>query len=139
MYQKKSPELLDCGLAVALKVIGGKWRTWVLDCIIREIRRPSAIQREMQGVSQRVVNLHIHELEAYGLIFKKILRARPAHVEYHLTEAGEKLLPILRDLDNWGNTHKHYLYRDNPAFIPGSCAYSAEDARVDVADQRPAS
>jgi DNA-binding HxlR family transcriptional regulator len=129
MYQKKIPELLDCGLAVAIKVIGGKWKAWILDCIRRDIRRPSAIHREMNEVNPRIINLHLKELEELGIIYKEIYAEVPARVEYHFTEVGISVLPVIDVLEQWGNTHKEYIQRDNTDYKTGSCPFQPEQQR----------
>ena len=121
MYEKKIPELLDCGMAVALKVIGGKWKAWIIDCIKRGVARPSAIHREMQEVAPRIINMHLKELEEHGIVYKQVFAESPARVEYRFTEVGQSLLPILQSLEAWGNTNKEYIHRNNAAYQPGSC------------------
>ena len=123
MYEKKIPELLDCGLAVALKVIGGKWKAWIIDCIKRGVRRPSTIHREMDVIAPRVINMHLKELEEHGIIYKEIFAEIPARVEYRFTEVGESLLPVINHLETWGNTHKEYIHRNNSLYKPGSCQF----------------
>lgn len=122
MYQKKIPELLDCGLAVAIKVIGGKWKAWIMDCIRRGIVRPSAIHREMQVVNPRIINLHLKELEEMGIIYKEIFAEVPARVEYRFTPVGESILPVVDVLEQWGNDHKEYINRHHAEYESGSCA-----------------
>ncbi|SJZ66464.1 DNA-binding transcriptional regulator, HxlR family [Chitinophaga eiseniae] len=126
MYEKKIPELLDCGLAVTLKVIGGKWKAWIMTCIMDGVRRPSAIHRVMHAVSPRIINAHLRELEAYGIIYKKIYAETPARVEYWLTEAGESVLPVIQTLEDWGNRHKAYIHRHNASYEEGSCTLLQE-------------
>lgn len=121
MYQKKIPELLDCGLAVSVKVIGGKWKAWIIDCIRRGVSRPSAIHREMQAVNPRIINLHLKELEEIGIIYKEIFAEVPARVEYRLTLVGESLLPVIDVLEQWGNTHKDYINRNHADYESGNC------------------
>lgn len=123
MYERKIPELLDCGLAVALKVIGGKWKAWIIDCIKRGVARPSAIHREMHEVAPRIINMHLKELEEYGILYKEVYAESPARVEYRFTEVGQSLLPVLETLEVWGNTHKEYIHRNIEAFQPGSCRF----------------
>ncbi|WP_207421551.1 winged helix-turn-helix transcriptional regulator [Desertivirga brevis] len=121
MYERKIPELLDCGLAVSLKVIGGKWKAWIIDCIKRGISRPSAIHREMNVVAPRIINLHLKELEELGIICKKVYAEIPVRVEYSFTEVGESLLPVIEVLETWGNTHKEYVQRKveyEPSSVP---------------------
>jgi DNA-binding HxlR family transcriptional regulator len=126
MYQKKIPELLDCGLAVSIKVIGGKWKAWILDCIRRGIRRPSAIHREMKEVKPRIINLHLKELEEFGIIYKEVYAEVPARVEYHFTEVGESILPVIDVLEQWGNTHKEIINRKHENYNAGSCQFLPE-------------
>lgn len=121
MYQKKIPELLDCGLAVAIKVVGGKWKAWIMDCVRRGICRPSAIHREMQAVNPRIINLHLKELEESGIIYKEIYAEVPTRVEYRFTAVGQSVLPVIDVLEEWGNTHKEYVNRNNAGYDPGSC------------------
>ena len=128
MYARKIPELLDCGLAVAIKVIGGKWKAWIIDCIRRGIRRPSAIHKEMKEVSPRIINLHLKELEDYGIIYKEVYAEIPARVEYRFTEVGESVLPVVDALEKWGTENKEYIQRSNPEYKADSCDYRRETA-----------
>ena len=129
MYQKKIPELLDCGLAVAIKVVGGKWKAWIIDCIRRGVKRPSAIHREMQEVNPRIINLHLKELEEFGIIYKEIFAEVPTRVEYHFTEVGKSVLPVVDVLEQWGNTHKEYIQRNNTDYKADSCQFLPEQQR----------
>ena len=130
MYQKKIPELLDCGLAVAVKVIGGKWKAWIIDCVRRGVRRPSAIHREMHEVNPRIINLHLKELEEFGIIYKRVYAEVPARVEYWFTAVGESVLPVVDVLEEWGNTHKEYIHRNNAEYEAGSCQFLPEPQHV---------
>ena len=109
MYEKKIPELLDCGLSVAIKVIGGKWKAWIIECLRHGVKRPGELHKEMDVVSPRVISLHLKELEDYGIISKKVYAELPPKVEYYLTEVGLSLLPILEDLEKWGNINRTYI------------------------------
>jgi len=111
MYEKKIPEMLDCGLSVAVKVVGGKWKAWIIDCIRRGVVRPSAVHREMEEIDPRIINLHLKELEDYGILYKKVYAEVPARVEYLLTDTGLSLLPIMDMLEAWGNENRHVVLR----------------------------
>jgi DNA-binding HxlR family transcriptional regulator len=126
MYERKIPELLDCGLAVAIKVVGGKWKAWIIHCIRSGIRRPSAIHREMHDVSPRIINMHLKELEDYGIIYKEVYAEVPVRVEYRFTAVGESVLPVVDVLEKWGNENKEYIHRNNAEFHTGSCPVHRE-------------
>ena len=53
--------------------------------------------------NQRVINLQLKELTDYGLIEKKIFAELPPHSEYTLTDLGRSILPLLEQLDKWGD------------------------------------
>lgn len=109
MYERKIPEILDCGVSVAMKVVGGKWKAWILDCLVRGIKRPSALHREMKELSPRVINMQLRELEVYGIIYKNVYAEIPARVEYSLTSVGESLLPVINALEKWGDENRRHI------------------------------
>lgn len=113
MYERKIPENLECGVNVTSKVLGGKWKPCIIDSINRGIRRPSELHREITSASPRVINMQLRELEDYGIIGKKIFSGLPLKVEYHLTEAGRSVLPIIDAMEHWGNENREYVIRMN--------------------------
>ncbi len=111
MYEKKIPENLDCGINVANKILGGKWKACVIDCISRGIHRPSEMHREIPEAPARVINMHLRELEEYQVISKITHPGFPLKVEYFLTEVGQSLLPIITAMDKWGTAHRDHVSR----------------------------
>lgn len=103
MYVKKLPEQLDYGVNVTIKVLGGKWKACLLDCINDGIRRPSDLHRNIPGSTLRVLNQQLKELEELNVIYKKVYPEVPPKVEYYLTEWGISLIPVIQQMDNWGN------------------------------------
>lgn len=103
MYVKKLPELLDYGVNVTIKVLGGKWKACLLDSIHGGIRRPSELHRSIPGSTLRVLNQQLKEMEELHVIFKKVYPEVPPKVEYYLTEWGESLIPVIALMDKWGN------------------------------------
>lgn len=82
MYKKKIPFDIDCGIKITMEVIGGKWKS----CIIQELctgpKRPSELHRLFTEASPRVINQQLKELEMHGIISKKIFMELPPHSEY---------------------------------------------------------
>jgi DNA-binding HxlR family transcriptional regulator len=106
MYERKTPENLDCGINISMKVFGGKWKPCIIDAIGRGIKRPSEIYRDIREASLRVIEMQLKELEEYGIVSKKNSGGYPLHVEYTLTKIGESILPIIDMLLAWGNNNK---------------------------------
>ncbi|RBL90338.1 winged helix-turn-helix transcriptional regulator [Chitinophaga flava] len=115
MYERKIPENLECGVNITAKVLGGKWKACILHGIGLGTRRPADLHRAIPEAPARVVNLHLRELEEYGIICKKIYPGFPLKVEYFLTALGESILPIVEAMDRWGNENRAAINLVSPA------------------------
>ncbi|MVT06724.1 winged helix-turn-helix transcriptional regulator [Chitinophaga tropicalis] len=113
MYERKIKEDLDCGITIAMKVFGAKWKPCIIDAIARGIRRPSELHREIATTSLRVIEMQLSELVTYGVVTKKIYTGFPLCVEYFLTPMGESILPILEQLNAWGLKNKDAVQQVN--------------------------
>jgi DNA-binding HxlR family transcriptional regulator len=109
MYERKIKEDLDCGIYVATKVFGAKWKPCIIDAISRGAKRPSQLHRELSNTSARVIDMQLAELMEYGVVRKTVRPGFPLNVEYSLTPMGEKILPILGLMNRWGETYKEVV------------------------------
>lgn len=109
MYNKKIEEDLDCGIRIASKVFGGKWKCCILDAISRGITRPAEIGRYISEASLRVIEMQLAELLFFGAIEKCSEDVYPKKTEYTLSELGKSILPILAMMDEWGSTHSDFI------------------------------
>lgn len=105
MYEKKIPKSFNCGMAVIMEIIGGKWKSYLVYLINKGIRRPSELRKAVKSANRRVLDLQLRELEFHQIITRVIYPEVPLKVEYFLTEFGESLLPIVEAMDNWGNDY----------------------------------
>lgn len=106
-YKRKIPIDLTCGVTIYDLMVGGKWKPYLINCMHRGIKRPSEFQRIIPGATKRVLQQHLNEMERMGLVRKEIFAEVPVRVEYSLTERGTSLLPIIRQMDEWGLAHAH--------------------------------
>jgi DNA-binding HxlR family transcriptional regulator len=90
-----------CPADQALELIGGKWKPMLLWRLSRGPLRHSQLRRALPGVSQRMLTLHLRELERDGLITRTVCSEVPPHVEYALTLAALRLLPLLEAFGVW--------------------------------------
>lgn len=111
MYKKKIPLDLDCGVAIAMEVMGGKWKSCILYELEKGCKRPSELHRHFEDTSPRVINQQLKELEMHGMIEKTIYPELPPHVEYSITDDGRSLIPIIRMLEQWGNDFRPKMVR----------------------------
>ncbi|WP_138484634.1 winged helix-turn-helix transcriptional regulator [Dyadobacter bucti] len=109
MYEKKIPLPLECGLVMTREILGGKWKPNLLLAISEGINRPSLLHRAIPQSTKRVLNLQLKELEEFEVIEKKIYHQLPPKVEYRLTERGETLMPLLRQMNEWGEKNRPFI------------------------------
>ncbi len=102
-------ERLDCspGCTVegALRYIDGKWKGVVLFHLFEGTLRFNEIRRRIPNCTQRMLTNQLRELEADGLIGRKIYPEVPPKVEYSLTPRGRSLEPVILALKAWGDAN----------------------------------
>ncbi len=104
-----------CAVEAAVSLIDGKWKCVVLWHLLNEgTLRFGDLRRRAPGVTQRMLTNQLRELEADGLIHRKVYAQVPPRVDYSLTEMGRGLEPILRALKGWGEEHMS-LFQPKPA------------------------
>ena len=109
MYEKKIEEELDCGIRVAFKIFGGKWKLCIIDAINRGIARPVDIHKSIPNATLRVIEIQLAELLFFGVVDKCSEEIYPKKSEYKLTAIGESLLPLLNQIDTWGTMHSEFV------------------------------
>jgi DNA-binding HxlR family transcriptional regulator len=65
--------------------------------------RFSEIAQSIPQLSDRLLSERMKELEARGLVERRVLPDTPARVEYELTEAGKELASPLQELKSWSH------------------------------------
>ena len=106
---KTKDELPVCPVATAVSLVGGKWKLH----IIRNLRmlswRFNELQRDLEGISQKVLTDSLRQMMDDGLVYRHDYQEMPPRVDYSLTELGEKLLPIMDALADFGNYYKYAI------------------------------
>lgn len=100
---KSQKPRMDCPLDAAMSMIEGKWKTVIL-CRMAIEGKPLRFKElmEVEGISARILTKQLKEMEADMLIVRTVYREVPPRTEYSLTARGESLLPILKQLAEWG-------------------------------------
>lgn len=109
MYKRKSPVELNCGLHLFMEVINGKWKINLIWSIYSGVKRPGELHRLLPQVSRRLMDTHLRQLTAHGIITKKVFDQRPLKVEYELTSLGETLIPVIEVTARWGEANRKEL------------------------------
>ncbi|WP_068619800.1 winged helix-turn-helix transcriptional regulator [Paenibacillus tuaregi] len=96
----------QCQFVVALDSIVGKWKPIILYHLLQgEPLRFNELRRLLPDITQRMLTLHLRELEEEGIVSRVIYPQIPPKVEYSITEYGKSLSPILESLHQWGVAH----------------------------------
>lgn len=96
----------DCGIRDILDRIGDKWSVLVIVELASGVKRFRELQRAIDGISQRMLTLTVRRLERDGLVTRTIYPTVPAQVTYELTERGNSLTMLVKQLTEWSLEHK---------------------------------
>ena len=100
-----SAYVAECPSRQVLDALSDKWVTLVLTALSGEPRRYSELSRTIAGVSQKMLTQTLRTLERDGLITRTITPSVPVRVDYELTSLGRTLLPVVRAIKNWSESH----------------------------------
>ena len=84
-----------------MELIRGKWKAVILCHLNDGPKRFLELQRITCGVSQKVLNEKLRELERDGLIEKIVYAEVPPKVEFILSRVGKDLFPALEMIQAW--------------------------------------
>lgn len=100
-----------CAVEASISLIDGKWKSVILFHLMAGTLRFNALRRAIPGVTQRMLTNQLRELEADGLIERKVYAEVPPKVEYSLSPLGQSLQPIILALKQWGDDNMHRFVR----------------------------
>ena len=90
-----------CSIADALDLVGERYSLLILREIGFGVHRFNDI-RHNTGAPRETLAIRLRKLEDVGVISRRRYSEHPPRDEYLLTEAGEALMPVLRQLRGWG-------------------------------------
>lgn len=101
-----------CSLAFALRLIGDKYKSLILFHLKDGEMRLGELQKSIEGLSNRMFTFSVRALENDKLVSREVYPEVPPRVVYKLTESGKAIIPIILELDKWGQAFAkdHHLY-----------------------------
>ncbi|HEX3464644.1 MAG TPA: winged helix-turn-helix transcriptional regulator [Candidatus Elarobacter sp.] len=91
-----------CGFARALEVVGERWALLVVRDLLVEPKRFTDVLRGLPGIPSNILTARLKELEAAGVVRRRLLPRPSRGVVYELTEYGLELEPVVAELGRWG-------------------------------------
>jgi DNA-binding HxlR family transcriptional regulator len=92
-----------CPVTRAVAVIGGKWKLFIVYHLMDGTQRFGELQRRIPGITQQMLTAQLRELEADGVVARKVYAQVPPKVEYSLTPVGRELEALTERLADWGS------------------------------------
>lgn len=87
---------------VVLQLLEGRWKLVILFMLFGgQVRRFSDLEKQIDGISQKMLAQQLRQLEADGLVLRTVYPEVPPRVDYRLSDWGEALCPALDGLLRW--------------------------------------
>lgn len=99
---KRLPQNGICPVATTISLLNSQWKILIMKELLKKTERYSELEKNVAGISQKMLTQSLHKLENDGLIHREVFPEVPPHVEYSLTELGNSMRPILQSMHNWG-------------------------------------
>jgi DNA-binding HxlR family transcriptional regulator len=85
----------------AVELIGRRWTGALLHMLMTGPRRFGDLRDAVPDISDRMLSERLKELEAEGIVVRRVSTDTPVRVEYRLTEKGRALEHPLGAIGDW--------------------------------------
>ena len=96
---------VSCQVETTLAVIGGRWKVLILQQLLDGVKRFNELHRALSGITHKTLTQQLREMEADGIVGRKVYAQIPPKVEYSLTPLGKTLKPVLNAMHAWAERH----------------------------------
>ena len=90
-----------CPIEEVMQVLSGRWPTLLIYYLKVGTNRFSDLRRKNPTISHKMLALELRKLEDAGIVVRTEFDGYPLRVEYDLTSAGHKLVPLIDALGDW--------------------------------------
>ncbi len=99
----------NCPVRQLINIVGDKWTLPVLYVLKQDTKRYSELQREIPGISKKMLTQTLRRLESDNIIKRKVYPVVPPKTEYNLTAFGRELIKPIEVLADWAWEHQVQL------------------------------
>lgn len=94
-----------CPVETTINLIGGKYKSLILWKLMSGVLRFSQLRQEIPCATAKMLTQQLRELEADGMVHRKVYPVVPPKVEYSLTSFGKSIAPVLTAMYEWGTDY----------------------------------
>src|SRR6266545_6364502 len=87
----------------AIAVLGKRWTGLIIRALLDGTCRFNGISSFVPGLSDRLLSERLKELEAEGIVQRRVYPETPVRIEYRLTPKGEDLRPVFDACQHWAD------------------------------------
>jgi DNA-binding HxlR family transcriptional regulator len=86
----------------AISLLGRPWTALILNVLQEGALRFNELKAAASGPTDKVLSTRLKELEAKGLLERKVEPGPPVRVAYELTSQGRAFNEVARAIERWG-------------------------------------
>lgn len=94
-----------CSVTETLKLLSAKWKPCIISYLMHGEKRYGELLKLIPNINKKMLTQHLKDLEDHGLINRDSYPVIPPKVVYSLSEKGEKLVPLMYEIERWGLTN----------------------------------
>ena len=102
------------GKTTTVGLIGNKWKILILRDVLGGAKRFGELRKSLEGISQKVLTDNLRAMEQDGLLRREVFAEVPPPVEYSLSELGETMRPVIKQMEEWGRFYKRLAGGEQP-------------------------
>jgi len=96
----------ECPVEYTASIISNKWKIIILRELLTGTKRYNELNRNVVGISAKVLTQNLRELEKDGIVNRKVYPEVPPRVEYSLSNKGLDLKEVIESMRVFGNKYK---------------------------------
>ena len=108
---RREYETQNCSIARTLEVVGERWSLLIVRDVLFGVHRFDDLVEHL-GITRSVLTARLERLVGAEVLSRQPYQQRPERNEYHLTDKGSQLWPVLVHLMRWGD--EHYVGPNGP-------------------------
>ena len=85
----------------AVELLGARWSGAIIRGLLMGLTRFSELRGAIPGLSDRMLSERLKDLEAEGVVERRVIPETPVRIEYHLTPKGLALADAVEAISRW--------------------------------------